>query len=428
MAGFYGADVEQLKALAGDFDKSASTFRTLAQQLNQMVEKSDMWKGNDAERFRAQWRSNLRQQLNNSALALQKEAKALKKNAEEQAQSSNAASGGTGGSSSGSGGGPVSGPGAGPGDSTKVVVKDKDGNPILVDKKWSLLGGNGQTTVTNTSGTDASADGHIKRDGTNLNLDGKADARAGYGAKADTTYQNGPVKFNDTTEGFVGARASTDGKLHLGLDGINGEVHGEAFVGAEVKSTKTTSLADNWLVVTDTNRVMYGAEVKGDGDVRMGPGGMQATGNVEAFAGVRSTDTKEASFLGGLFKVGGETDAKAGAWASAGTPGAGWESGDGGGKWSASGTDAGAGAEAERTQYTEILGQRVGVKGSVAAGAGEGETFDISPQAGGVKIAIGAKLTDVVGLGGGVSVDISAPRALESVTGFGSFVKKQVLG
>lgn len=101
-----GADVDQLRALAKDFSGKSQSL-TQAQRIidgavNQLPR---YWKGQDAQRFAAQWRGQNRAIIARTAAMLDETAEQLKTNATEQEQAS----------SVGSLGGPSGVPGTGPG-------------------------------------------------------------------------------------------------------------------------------------------------------------------------------------------------------------------------------------------------------------------------------------------------------------------------
>jgi WXG100 family type VII secretion target len=56
MAGMQGADIEQLRALAGKFKSEAGNLATLIGHLQSATRSSDSyWKGPNADRFRSEW-------------------------------------------------------------------------------------------------------------------------------------------------------------------------------------------------------------------------------------------------------------------------------------------------------------------------------------------------------------------------------------
>ncbi len=97
-AGIFGADVEQLRSLAKQFESSASTLLNVIRTLDRHINSPDAWRGPDAERFRSDWNQRGRLAITRSAEALKTAASALSRNAQEQQQ----ASAGNGASSHGS--------------------------------------------------------------------------------------------------------------------------------------------------------------------------------------------------------------------------------------------------------------------------------------------------------------------------------------
>lgn len=55
MAGFYGADTEQLTQMASLLRERAATVRELGGRLEPLVMNEASWQGPDADRFRNRW-------------------------------------------------------------------------------------------------------------------------------------------------------------------------------------------------------------------------------------------------------------------------------------------------------------------------------------------------------------------------------------
>ena len=55
MTGFYGADVEQLRALGRDLQREADGLEAMLVRLTSRIEQV-AWQGPDVQRFRAEWR------------------------------------------------------------------------------------------------------------------------------------------------------------------------------------------------------------------------------------------------------------------------------------------------------------------------------------------------------------------------------------
>ncbi len=83
MSGFYGADVEQLRALGRELAVHADLVRSISARLTSRVE-TVAWLGPDAQRFRAEWASRLSTDLKRVASELTAAADKANKNATEQ--------------------------------------------------------------------------------------------------------------------------------------------------------------------------------------------------------------------------------------------------------------------------------------------------------------------------------------------------------
>ncbi|MFK0072846.1 hypothetical protein [Arthrobacter woluwensis] len=117
--GFYGADVEQLRALSKSMGLSGSRLKNTEMQVNSLVS-GVAWKGDDGERFRREWSSTLRPMLHKASQSLSDASKLLLGQADEQQSAST-----NGGSV---GGGPGGGPGA-PGGSGGAGGSGGPGSP-----------------------------------------------------------------------------------------------------------------------------------------------------------------------------------------------------------------------------------------------------------------------------------------------------------
>lgn len=89
MAGFYGADVAQLRTLAGVMGKAADTIGMQGTQLTNLINTSTSWNGQDASRFKADWNGQHRQSLIQAAGLLRTSARELKEQANQQEFASN---------------------------------------------------------------------------------------------------------------------------------------------------------------------------------------------------------------------------------------------------------------------------------------------------------------------------------------------------
>ncbi|OFI39073.1 hypothetical protein BIU82_15625 [Arthrobacter sp. SW1] len=84
MAGFYGADVAQLRSLAGVMGKAADTIALQGTQLTQLINSTTAWKGQDASTFKNEWNGKHRQSIIKAASMLRSGASELKKHANQQ--------------------------------------------------------------------------------------------------------------------------------------------------------------------------------------------------------------------------------------------------------------------------------------------------------------------------------------------------------
>lgn len=105
MPGFYGADIDQLRALAKSMSQQSDRMTALYAELGQMLARAP-WDGRDATRFRAAWDREHRPALNRVAAELRSQARQLALNADQQAQASGSADASADGSARGGKGGP----------------------------------------------------------------------------------------------------------------------------------------------------------------------------------------------------------------------------------------------------------------------------------------------------------------------------------
>ncbi|MFP5368211.1 MAG: hypothetical protein ACLGIS_15485, partial [Actinomycetes bacterium] len=78
MAGnLWGADVDQLRTLARQFNKTADLLMQQSTQLSSHINNNPAWKGEDAEHFRSDWNGNHRVLLQKTAARLKQESKLL---------------------------------------------------------------------------------------------------------------------------------------------------------------------------------------------------------------------------------------------------------------------------------------------------------------------------------------------------------------
>ncbi len=84
MAGFYGADIAQLRSLAGVMGKAADAISLQGTQLSNAINSATAWQGRDATVFKGDWNSQHRQSLMKAANMLRENASQLKKHANQQ--------------------------------------------------------------------------------------------------------------------------------------------------------------------------------------------------------------------------------------------------------------------------------------------------------------------------------------------------------
>src|SRR4029453_6570724 len=92
MPGFYGADIEQLRALAKTMSRQSERMSSLSLELGNLIANA-RWDGRDAATFRASWNSEHRPMLQKICVELQNQAHELERNADEQDKSSSGSSG-----------------------------------------------------------------------------------------------------------------------------------------------------------------------------------------------------------------------------------------------------------------------------------------------------------------------------------------------
>jgi uncharacterized protein YukE len=128
--GFYGADPEQLRTLAKQFSSGSNQIRSSLETVSSLVNSGQNWRGPDASAFVQRWNGSVKSLGNTVVQALEVEATALIKNADEQTAASSV--GGSGGGPGGHGGPGGSGPGgSGPGGPGAPEATNDPGNPFM---------------------------------------------------------------------------------------------------------------------------------------------------------------------------------------------------------------------------------------------------------------------------------------------------------
>lgn len=82
-----GADVEQLDTLSKKFDQEAEQLSQAINQIGSQV-KSAWWEGKDADRFRQEWEGTYASQLRKIAESLKQVGQTVRKQAQQQRQTS----------------------------------------------------------------------------------------------------------------------------------------------------------------------------------------------------------------------------------------------------------------------------------------------------------------------------------------------------
>jgi uncharacterized protein YukE len=131
LAGIYGADVAQLRALSKQLSASSARLMSTRTALSRDVHNSTSWKGSDAERFRSEWNATHSAMLAKVIEALAGAGKAAAIHADEQERASSADSPGTG--HSGSANGPA-GTGAAPGAGDWILDRTDHSAPRHPDR------------------------------------------------------------------------------------------------------------------------------------------------------------------------------------------------------------------------------------------------------------------------------------------------------
>ncbi|MFJ4026717.1 WXG100 family type VII secretion target [Paenarthrobacter sp. NPDC089989] len=392
--GLIGADVGDLRRLSQLMDADAEKITNLQRQLTSLVQDGHYWRGNDADRFRSLWNSDLARRLGAAADCLKASAKALRLNANQQELASR-------------------------GDAFVISSSYSDTRDFKVD-----LGTYGPVhlDVGISSGVVGESEAHVSVGPNGIEAGASAEGSVGTRVVVTGKTDLGPIQSTTTNENFVGGRGdvSVSGRVPFvfnPFDPLTFQASGQAFVGAESITTTKSSFFDDWFTSTSTVRIMTGAEA-GIQAVGGNPFSMIPSGGV--FAGDKFTETTEGEVAGGLFSFGQSIEARAGAWASAGE--AELTSKDGG--VTAGAASAGAGLEYTQGQYVEFLGQRITTSETVAAGGGGGYSVTAGIDEDGLTLGIGAKITAELGLGAGAEIRISPSGFVESIGGFVDFLNK----
>lgn len=90
MAGFYGADIEQMQQLEASLNQQAEVIQNVITTIRGKVEGTN-WQGPDADTFRSEWNGTYTQSLNRVVQELKQTAGIVKKNWMQQQQTSQGA-------------------------------------------------------------------------------------------------------------------------------------------------------------------------------------------------------------------------------------------------------------------------------------------------------------------------------------------------
>ncbi|YCK82509.1 hypothetical protein M1D89_04515 [Arthrobacter sp. D3-18] len=85
---FYGADVDQLKALSKALASGASLLTSRARELDFLITQGSSWQGQDARRFASDWQGHLRPLLERTSRGIEEASKSVLTNADEQSGAS----------------------------------------------------------------------------------------------------------------------------------------------------------------------------------------------------------------------------------------------------------------------------------------------------------------------------------------------------
>jgi hypothetical protein len=236
MSGIYGADVDQLRALATQFDRSADRLDADRMSVGNGIRIS-AWAGPVAVRFRAQWDSDHSRRMREAAERLRTAALSLRANADDQARTSAVGTGsatGVGGGGDGSTGSQF-GPGTASDDEV-IVIKNEHGESIRVARKWTdPEGGLWKTESGSRSGASGEADARAGWDDDgNYRARAGASGELGIGSDEGWRYEDGAVSGGSGFGSFLGARGGAEATGSAGVDGLNARAGANAFIGTEV--------------------------------------------------------------------------------------------------------------------------------------------------------------------------------------------------
>ncbi|MBN9170505.1 MAG: hypothetical protein J0I50_01220 [Microbacterium sp.] len=270
----YGADVDELRGAATDFERAADRLDHVSTALGGELARAP-WEGADAERFRSNWSTDHSRRIADASTRLRDAARALRANADDQERTSTV-DGGPGGSGlpgsptvpgvpgvpgGGEPGGDPAGEGEGDGFDWRDTNKPQEiwrwGPSKQFENDWDVAGGtvhregdygvgakatlshdydfsgNGSWSSSESHGSEQTW-GTSQSDLPRFHEGINAEATAGAYAEDGVQYQNGMIGADAGYDAFVGGRAEAGGGIFAGPDGFGAGGNAGAFVGGEV--------------------------------------------------------------------------------------------------------------------------------------------------------------------------------------------------
>jgi hypothetical protein len=232
MSTFYGADVGQLRSLAGKFDQMADQLDAGRMSVGNAIQIS-AWVGPYASSFRHQWASEHSARISGAAATLRAAARQVRSNADGQERVS-AVDGGSGSGRSGH-----LPPKACVENSRQPEVITKDtayGSDVTIKDKWGDSYGGTWTTEERARGglqVDPSADAGFNEEKMRWEGNLGVDAQYGWETHQEANYENGLIDAGVESNGFAGVRGDIGVSGSAGADGVHGHAGASGFAGAE---------------------------------------------------------------------------------------------------------------------------------------------------------------------------------------------------
>jgi hypothetical protein len=154
------------------------------------------------------------------------------------------------------------------------------------------------------AGAKAGANGTIKVGVDGVGASGHSEAMIGEQAQASGNARLGNLAtVEGSASALLGARAAADGTATLAVKGMDVTGHAEAIVGAQAEASVSAHLAD--VVMLDGSAsALAGARASADGRVHVGADGATVDASVEAFAGAEAKAEASATSFGTTETVG----------------------------------------------------------------------------------------------------------------------------